>query len=189
MFEDLGPVALAAVLAGVDPAGCSDAELLAAVVGFDRLAGWVSARSAACQLALYRRLEDPDIPEAVTVELAAALRASLRTVDARLTFAGDLGRLEGVAEALAAGRIGWAHAHAFVEELRNLESAVAVWIAGGCLEYAAAHTPGQLRRMLRRRRLLFAPWVPQFVAVDPELPARRLETDPVRGRLELTVEP
>ncbi|RKS77677.1 uncharacterized protein DUF222 [Motilibacter peucedani] len=155
----------------VDPAGprqesraLDEAELMVGVAqAWDRVASWACARrETAVQQArtLMVAMPAPDpvgVPrwsgaEAAAAELAAALRISPRSIDARLERGARLHTAHpGALWLLEQGLLSWAHAGAVVDACAPLaDPALVAAVEARVLRAAPEQTPAQLRRSLAR---------------------------------------
>ncbi|MGH6691942.1 MAG: DUF222 domain-containing protein, partial [Gammaproteobacteria bacterium] len=151
---------LAAVLAGVDPAGVSSYDLLEAVAGWERLISWAQARQAEVIAAFAGRRAGPYAPDTAgrTVsefaadEIATRLAITRRAADLKLSVAVELAdRLPGTAEALRDGRIDLPKAKAIIEHTTQLTQAEdRRRVEHRVLGRAGLQTAPQLRRSLAR---------------------------------------
>jgi hypothetical protein len=151
---------LVAALAAVAPRDVQTGDLVDALRGWERVAGWV----AACQARVlaefaHRRLdavtgvEDATTPAGDPVrldrvsefaedEVAAALSVSRLAARGRLEFALQLcGRLPGTLDALARGRIGTGVARRIADALTCLPAPLAARVETAVLPRAAGRTP------------------------------------------------
>ncbi|HEV8529243.1 MAG TPA: hypothetical protein VGS60_17125, partial [Actinomycetes bacterium] len=92
-------VMLASVLTAIDLSGLSEYDLVEAVAGWERLAGWVAAEQARALAQLVARplfaglssfRDGIDPVSAVGMEISARLRVSHREADTRVLFAREL---------------------------------------------------------------------------------------------------
>ncbi|HEV8166318.1 MAG TPA: DUF222 domain-containing protein, partial [Actinomycetota bacterium] len=181
-------VALAGVLASVDVFGLSEFDLVEAVAGWERLAGWVAAeqvrvvaelagRPLFAQLSSFRDGIDP--VSAVGMELSARLRVSHREADARVVFAQELtGPRRATFDALHAGTVDLRRARTLVEGVRVLDDRAAARVEARLLPDAAEHTPAGFRKRVEKA----------VAAADPagfeDRHARAVEDRQVRCRPE-----
>lgn len=149
---------LAAVLASADLVELDPGELVEALVGFERLAGWVAACQARLLAALGERLVfGPD--DWTREEVAAALRLSGCTAQRRIDVARELcARLGATWAALAAGEISYLQAMVIAEATRDLTDASAASVEARVLVRAKGQTVAELRRSVARA----------VMAADPE---------------------
>jgi hypothetical protein len=192
MFDDGDPAwvgavpgpALAADLAGVDPAGLDDDGLVELIAGYDRLACWAQAAQARAigVFAARRRPVDVEdrgkaVSEYAADELSVALRLSRQAAGNRLHTAIDLtSRLPATWHAWSAGRIDAVKARSVVDATRALTDAQAAAVEQRVLARAADQTLGQLRAALARA----------VIAADPHGAHRRHEQAYPDRRVVLT---
>jgi hypothetical protein len=153
-------VALATVLASVDVSCLTEFDLVEAVAGWERLAGWVTAeqvrvvaelagRPLFAQLSSFRDGIDP--VSAVGMEVSARLRISHREADARVVFAQELtGPRRATFDALHAGTVDLRRARTLVEGVRVLDDQAAARVEARLLPDAAEHTPAAFRRRVEK---------------------------------------
>ncbi len=160
-----GPVLAAGIDAAASRgAGLGESELIGVLCGWQRLASWAQAGLAGCVNVLVERrmeqsvaLRQPALAGHVDAEVAAALALTGQAAGRLLAVSTGLGRLPGVAAALAAGRVDWAKAALFTDGLAGLPGEAANDIAGAVLEGAESRTAGQLRAALARAVLAWDP--------------------------------
>ncbi|MGH3906693.1 MAG: DUF222 domain-containing protein [Pseudonocardiaceae bacterium] len=170
-----GWVALELDHATADPAGLSDATLIDAIVGFDRVSSWASARQAGL-LAEFARRRSPDysqptrcdVPsrgsDAAPDEVGLALRLSRTTATGRLIMAQTLAAdLPATLAAWQAGTIDVLKARAITETSYVLAPEQRGALEARVLPRAGTQTLSQLRACLARAVL----------AIDPEGAAER----------------
>ncbi|MHA6616146.1 HNH endonuclease signature motif containing protein [Pseudonocardia sp. DLS-67] len=158
-----------------DEAGLSDAQLIDAVVGFERLAGWAQARQARL-LAEFARRRPGDDPTLVATdkpctmgrfapdEVGLALKLARMTAKARLGRSVQLEQV--LPETLALwsqGRLDERRVVAICEATHYLSVEKARAVQRRVLDRAPDHTVGQLKAALKRA----------VIAVDPEGAAER----------------
>ena len=172
-----GMLALAADAATGDPATLDDAELIDAMVVFERLTAWTSARQARllAEFARRRPAHDRDAApdgDAVGVnryaadEIGLALRLSPGTASIRLEQARRLDAdLPDTLDAWEAGRLDATKVRAILDATAPLDPAVAAAVQARVLPRATDQTAGKLRAALGRAVL----------AVDAQGAARRHE--------------
>ncbi|MFZ5850456.1 MAG: DUF222 domain-containing protein, partial [Actinomycetota bacterium] len=177
VLDRLGPGPdLLAVLAGVDVAGLAEEDLLAALVAWERCAGWVAAGGLGVLAELADRVcaaEGSAGPgragvvaaeEVLAAEVGTALRWSTGVVHRRVELARALaGRCAPTGAALAAGRIGLGQAWAVVEELTGAAEGVAAQVQDRVLPRAERTTAARTRAAVRR----------ELLRADPAVAARR----------------
>ncbi len=152
-----------------DPAGLSDTELIDAVIGFDRVASWASARQAVL-LAEFARRRPGDHPLAANSdtpsrcsefapdEVALALRLSRMTATARLVMAQTLAAdLPATLAAWEAGVIDSLKARAITETSYLLRPELRGALEARVLPRAGTQTIAQLRAALTRAVLALDP--------------------------------
>ena len=161
--------------AAADPAGLSDAELIDAVVGFDRLTGWAEARQARMLAEFARRRPGDDpvlassdkasgISRFAPDEVGLALRLSRLSAAARLGQAVQLAtRLPETLQAWQEGRLDERKIAAICDATLYLDDDKARAVQDRVLGRASGQTLGQLKGALNRAVL----------AVDPEGAAQR----------------
>jgi hypothetical protein len=145
---------LAAVLAAVDPASASDAELVDVVTGWERVKCWAEAAQATALAAFAARRPDGEHPGGVSEfaadEIAPALSIARGTAEARIGFARALTTLSATHTALAAGTIGLGVAHRIVDGLHALPPARAAAAEHAVLTDAVGRTPAQVAARVAR---------------------------------------
>jgi hypothetical protein len=181
-------VDLAGRLASVDVLGLSEFDLVEAVAGWERLAGWVAAEQARvvadlaarplfCRLSSFRDGIDP--VAAVGMEISARLRVSHREADTRVVFAQELTtQRRATFDALHAGTVDLRRARTLVEGVRVLDDETAACVEARLLPDAAEQTPQAFRRRVEKA----------VAAADPagfeDRHARAVEDRQVRCRPE-----
>jgi hypothetical protein len=173
------------------PTSLDDAELVEAMIAFDRVASWAAARQARV-LAEFARRRPGDDPAAVRSsvpsvasefapdEVGLALRLSRMAAGARLDQAATLDRV--LPEVLAAwehGELDGVKIRAIVEACRVLPAEYARAVADRVLPRAGEQTVGALRAALARA----------VIAVDPEGAAERHRHARRERRVVLSPEP
>ncbi|HYT10844.1 MAG TPA: DUF222 domain-containing protein, partial [Mycobacteriales bacterium] len=188
-----GP-ALAAALPVVPPADMDDEQLIDAIAGWERLAGWAAAGQLAALAEFARRrprdLLDhppghadtghpgaPEVSEFAVDELAAALHLGRGSAGNRLVTAVELTRLPGTTTALRDGVIDLPRARAVVEAVTPLDDTTAQAVEARVLPKASARTVGQLRATLAKA----------VITADPAAAETRHE-HAVAGR-RITIQP
>jgi hypothetical protein len=189
---------LVAALAAVTPRDVQTGDLVDALRGWERVAGWVTA----CQARVlaefaHRRLDavtgvdDATTPAGEPVrldrvsefaedEVAAALSVSRVAARGRLEFALELcGRLPGTLDALAGGRIGTGAARRIADALTCLPAPLAARVETVVLPRAAGRTPAQVGAVAARAVL----------AVDPAAAQDRHVAALARRRVEVFPQP
>jgi len=174
----LAEFAVTATAAG--HADLGESELIGVLCAWQRLASWSHAGLAAAAIALAKRrdvqsrqLQNPHLTEHVSDELAAALRLTGRSAGRLLELSAGLARMDDVLAALKAGRIDWAKASLFAEQLASLPGEEARAVAAKLLGQAEDMTTGQLRAALASAVL----------EIDPE--AARQRKDAARRDTEV----
>ncbi len=164
-----GPLlaAAAAAAAGRDQdrhGALGESELIGVLCAWQRLASWAQAGQVAAVITLARRraaqaaaLKNRHLAEHTDDEVAAALTLTGRAASRLGSVAAGLERLPEVLAALRAGRIDWAKACVFVDELAAVDDADAAWLARQFLSRGGGWTSGQLRSWLRRAVLQHDP--------------------------------
>ncbi len=138
------------------PAALSEAELVDAVVGLERLVSWASARQAAVLAEFARRPADPyDHPATVRewagYEIAMALTLSRGSADVRLAHAARLdGVLRPTRDLLEAGKLDGSRVRLLCERLAVLDDTTAAAVQERVLGRAPGQTWGQLDASIRR---------------------------------------
>ena len=130
-----------AAATGDGHAKLGESELIGALCAWRRISSWAAAGEAAAVITLARRRSaqsrEPGmshLDEHVEDEIAAAMTLTGRSAARLLTVASGLARLEAVLAALRLGKIDWAKATQFVDELAVLEGdALAAGIAARLL--------------------------------------------------------
>jgi hypothetical protein len=174
------------------PLSVEDAELIEAIVAFDRQVSWAQARQARL-LAEFARRRPPDTdPQArrsgvasscsefAPDEVALALRLSRIAAGSRLAAAVELDSV--LPETLTAwehGRIDGAKVRAITDACRHLPAEQARAVQDRVLARAPEQTPGQLRAALARA----------VIAVDPEGAEQRHQAARRERRVVLNREP
>ncbi|WP_345613730.1 DUF222 domain-containing protein, partial [Pseudonocardia adelaidensis] len=156
-------------------AGLSDAQLIDAIVGFDRVAAWAQARQARL-LAEFTRRRPGDDPTLVatdkpcTVSRFAPDEVGLALTQARLTAKARLGRSvqlqQVLPETLALwerGRLDERRVSAICDATHHLSAETARAVQQRVLDRAPEQTLGQLKAALKRA----------VIAADPEGAAER----------------
>ncbi len=159
MFDPLsepGPVLAAAL----DPLVCGDLtdyEVVDALVAWDRMVSWATARQAElvaelahrrCLVGVHEGERTPrrdDVDEFAADELAVHLRLTKRAAEARLAFALGMERLPRTAGALRVGQIDARRAAVIAESVLLLSDAAAATVEARVLPRAPEQTTGQLR--------------------------------------------
>jgi Domain of unknown function (DUF222) len=181
-------VVLASVLTAIDLSGLSEYDLVEAVAGWERLAGWVAAEQARALAELVARplfaglssfRDGIDPVSAVGMEISARLRVSHREADARVVFAHELATdRRATFDALHAGTVDVRRARTLVEGVRVLDDQRAAAVEARLLPDAGEHTPAGFRRRVERA----------VAAADPagfeDRHARAVEDRQVRCRPE-----
>jgi hypothetical protein len=161
------------------PAAMSDAELVEAVVGFERMASWVGARQSEllAEFARRRPVDASDAAQADTVsavspyaadEVGLALRISRGTAAVRLEQARRLdGELTETRRAWHDGRIDVTKVRAILDATANLpfaeQARLSTAVQDRVLSRASEQTAGQVRAALARA----------VISVDPAGAAQR----------------
>jgi hypothetical protein len=158
-----------------DPAALADADLVEAIVAFDRMASWAAARQAEL-LAEFARRRPADDMEAARSERACAaspyapdeiglaLRLCRGTAAIRIAQAQRLdAELPATLRAWREGRIDATKVRAILDRTAHLDPDKAALVQDRVLSRAPEQTAGQLRAALGRA----------VIAVDPEGAARR----------------
>jgi hypothetical protein len=164
MFDSLsepGPV-LAAALEPLVGGDLTDYEVVDAIVGWDRMVSWATARQAElvselahrrCLVCVHEGERTPrrdEVDEFAADELALHLRLTKRAAEARLGFALALERLPRTAAALRVGRIDAWRAMVIADSVGVLDDPPARAVEERVLPRAAEQTSGQLRRSCAR---------------------------------------
>src|SRR5918995_2047632 len=169
-FDDLAPsgwLALELDSGTADPAARSKEDLVAAVIGFDRIASWAQARQARLPAELPERAARPDPqtnPRGIARgfldgEIAVALTLSMGTAEVRLLEATRLCSVLPATLALwEAGRIDRPKVRAILDATAVLAPELAAKVESRVLPKAPQQSVAQLRAALARAVL----------AVDPE---------------------
>jgi hypothetical protein len=152
-----------------DPERLSDAELIDAVVGFERVAAWAGARQAALLAEFARRRPDDDsqptrsdVPsrcsEFASDEIGLALRLSRTTASNRLVMAQVLvAELPGTLGAWEAGQLDVLKVRAITEASYLLTSEQVTALEARVLPRAGQQTVSQLRAGIARAVLAIDP--------------------------------
>lgn len=153
MFEGVSGPELATALGSVDPEELSGEQVVDFLVGCQRVESWLAAVTARAEHTAVDKLAQGGFPDAAHVELAAALRLHPRSVGTRYGTAEFLHTTPAVAAALAAGEIHRQHLWVIAQAVAvaNLDPASAAGYAAELLAVARDATPGQVRRVARRR--------------------------------------
>ena len=150
-----------------DPAARSKEDLVAAVIGFDRIASWAQARQARLLAELAERAARPDPqtnPKGIARgfldgEIAVALKLSMGTAEVRLLEATRLCSVLPATLALwQAGRIDRPKVRAILDATAVLAPELAAKVESRVLPKAPQQSVAQLRAALARA----------ILAVDPE---------------------
>ncbi|MGH8834284.1 MAG: DUF222 domain-containing protein [Actinomycetes bacterium] len=148
---------LATALAEADPLVLDPAGLVDALIGFERLAGWVAAAQARILAELGPSLIDGG-DDWLREEVAAALRLSGQTAQRRIDTARDLcSRLPGTLAALSTGQISYLHAVVIAEATRDLAASAVAAVEDRVLARAARQTVAEFRRAVTRAVLAADP--------------------------------
>ena len=168
-----------------------DDALIGVMHGWRRLAAWAQARELATITELARRRPADGAPPAppgqlparmsefIADEVALALTLTVRSADAKLGLALDLGGRPATFAALEAGRIDLPRARIIVEGVSTLEAEHADAVEAAVLPRAPGLTTGQLRAIVGRAVL----------AVDPQAARRRREETEKNARVDCWPEP
>jgi hypothetical protein len=139
------------------PAALSEAELVEAAVGFERLAAWAAARQATVLAEFAHRPADHPAVPASTVrewagdEIAMALTLSRGSAQARLSHALRLdGVLRPTRDLLEAGSLAWSRARLICDRVEHLDDTLAAAVQERVLGRAAQQTWAQLDAAIRR---------------------------------------
>jgi hypothetical protein len=168
-------------LACVDPSALSDAELVEASVGFERLVAWAAARQYAVLAEFGRRSGSGSGPvrEWAPDEIALALTVSRGSGAVRLAQAARLdGPLRATRELLQAGQICVSRARLIVDRCAVLDDATATAVQDLVLPKAPEQTWAQLAAALRRA----------ILAVDPDGAAERHKVARKERRVDVLAE-
>jgi Domain of unknown function (DUF222) len=163
----------------------SDDELIGMLKAARRVQSWQAAvELAAASELTARRMAEPVRPgpqpaQRAAAELAAALTLTRHASDELVSLAVTAERLDGVADALAAGLIDLAKAKVFADELAAVDWLTAFRIAAKILLDAPGLTTAQLRARLRRAVL----------AADPQAGRRRQRAAKPDARVQAWQEP
>jgi hypothetical protein len=189
VWAGLAPgVALASVLTAVDLSRLDEFDLVEAVAGWERLAGWVAAEQTRVVVELSRRplfaglssfRDGIDPVTAVGMEISARLRISHREADTRVVFAQELAtQRRATFDALHAGTVDLRRARTLVDGVRVLDDETAAQLEARLLPDAAEQTPAGFRRRVEKA----------VAAADPagfeDRHARAIEDRQVRCRPE-----
>ena len=148
---------LATALANADPRDLDPGELVDALIGFERVAGWVAAAQACILAKLGPSLIDGG-DDWLREEVGAALRLSPQTAQQRIDTARDLcGRLPGILAALSTGQISYLHAVIIAEATHDLAAPAVAAVEDRVLARAASQTVAEFRRAVTRAVLLADP--------------------------------
>ena len=168
-FDDLAPsgwLALELDSGTADPAARSKEDLVAAVIGFDRIASWAQARQARLLAELAERAARPDPqtnPRGIARgfldgEIAVALKLSMGTAEVRLLEATRLCSVLPATLALwQAGRIDRPKVRAILDATAVLAPELAAKVESRVLPKAPQQSVAQLRAALARAVLAVAP--------------------------------
>jgi hypothetical protein len=166
--------------AALDPLVCGDLtdyEVVDAIVAWDRMVSWATARQAELVselahrrslVALHEGQRTPrrdEVDEFAADELAVHLRLTRRAAESRLGLALALDRLPGTAAALRAGRIDPWRAMVIADSVGVLPDGAARAVEDRVLPRAGEQTSGQLRRSCARA----------VVRTDPQAADRRCQ--------------
>ncbi|MHA6783807.1 DUF222 domain-containing protein [Pseudonocardia saturnea] len=151
-------------LACAEPAALSDAELVDAAVGFERMVAWAAARQHAVLAEFARRGGEGPVREWAGDEVALALTVSRGSGQVRLAQARRLdGPLRATRDLLQAGEIDVSRARLIVDRCAVLDDDKATAVQDKVLAKAPDQTWAQLDSALRRA----------ILAVDPDGAAER----------------
>jgi hypothetical protein len=159
-----------------------DAELVEAIVGFDRMASWASARQAAliAEFARRRSAEDTETSPYAADEIGLALRLSPGAAAVRLTQAQRLdGELSATRQAWQNGSIDATKVRAILDATVNLDPGTSAAVQDRVLTRAPEQTAGQLRAALGRA----------VITADPAGAAQRHEKARSDRRVAVNPEP
>ncbi|MHA6783579.1 DUF222 domain-containing protein [Pseudonocardia saturnea] len=163
-------------LACAEPAALSDAELVDAAVGFERMVAWAAARQHAVLAEFGRRGEEEPVREWAGDEVALALTVSRGSGAVRLAQARRLdGPLRATRDLLQAGEIDVSRARLIVDRVAVLDDAKAALVQERVLAKAPDQTWAQLDSALRRA----------ILAVDPEGAAERHQVAKKERRVDV----
>lgn len=141
---------LATALADADPLALDPAGMVDALIGFERLAGWVAAAQARILAKLGPSLIDGG-DDWLREEVAAALRLSGQTAQRRIDTARDLcSRLPGTLAALSTGQISYLHSVIIAEATCDLSAPAVAAVEAQVLTRAASQTVAEFRRAVTR---------------------------------------
>ncbi|MBC8093008.1 MAG: DUF222 domain-containing protein [Pseudonocardia sp.] len=175
-----GMFALELDLATSTPTTLTDAELVDAVIGLERLSGWVAARQAAVLAELMARpVEGPQVlavRDWAGYEIAMALTVSRGSAEVRLAHAARLdGVLRPTRDLLETGRIDPSRARLICDRLAVLDDAKAGLAQERVLARAPGQTWSQLAAAVRRA----------ILAVDPDGAAERHQKAKKQRRVDV----
>jgi len=164
----------------------TDDEFIGVLRAWRRLTSWATAGELAAVAELNRRRTaevaagaDPHLAEHVGDELAMPLTLTMRSADALLAFACQLGRLPLTRAALAAGEIDRGKALVICDEVSCLDDAHTAAVEAAVIGRAPELTTGQLRAMTRRAVL----------AADPAAAGKQRAKAEKEARVEVWTEP
>ena len=151
MFEDLTGAELAAAIAAVtDPGGLSTPDALDMLVAAEKLIGWAHAVQARATLAVLDPYRAPLPGFDPAVEIGAALGATIRTGNAKATFAYGLARLPHARELLLTGRISLPRVRKLITETQSCDDAVAAEVDAQLSPHAHRWSVAELGRRAAR---------------------------------------
>jgi hypothetical protein len=169
-----------AALAGIDLDGLDGYDRVTTLQLWERHSSWVCSRTQDAIVAVGGAVPTSR-DDYAREEVAAALRLSFTTAGSRLATARDLaGRLPETRDALAAGRIGYWHAHSVAEATATLDAATAATLERAVLSGGGPdETLARFRRRLRRA----------LIAVDPAGADQRHLRNLAQRRVGMAAEP
>jgi hypothetical protein len=190
MFDDEGVAGaeLARVLTATRPEDLETGSLLEAIVAWEKLASWVTARQLASIAEFARRRPagetgskySEQVSEFAEDELAAALTISRVSAGNRLGLALDLvERLPATHSALEAGKLSLPTARMISEGTTGLSTAVTETVEALVLPLAGERTPAQVRSAVTRAA----------ITADPASAEIRHKTAAAERRVVLTPQP
>jgi hypothetical protein len=165
-----------------NPALLTDTDLVDAVIGYERMAAWATARQFAVLAEFHRRGESTGnagtsvLRQWAADEVALAVTASPGSATRRLAHADRLdGPLRATRDLLAAGRICAARARLICDRTTVLDDTTATAVQDRVLPDAPSQTWAQLNAALRRA----------ILAVDADGAAARHRTAKAQRRVEV----
>jgi hypothetical protein len=147
---------LAVLAESVDPADLSDADLVDAIVRWQRVVTAATARQAAVVRELVARTPPQHVQWAAD-EIACALATTRRAADRMIDLAVSLDRFPALQDGMLAGRVDARKAHVILDETAGAPAELAGPVVGAAASAAGGLTVPQLRTQVRHTVLRAAP--------------------------------